>query len=1247
LLIPKMPFGLGGQTMARTTKAILVVALATLWAAEVPVSAQVTTGTVYGTIKDVQGGVLPGATLVLTSATRGTKSAPVVTNATGDYVFPNVSADTYTLEVTMSGFKTLKRTGVAVSAGDRVAVPVIALEVGGQSETIDVKGEALSIQSQSGERSFTVTTQAVENLPIQSRSFFQLALFAPGMTGSNTNNTNIGRLGGGGSTNFLMDGIGLTDTGSNTIQLLTNVDSIAEVKVLTGSFQAEYGRASGLQILAVTKSGTNRFRGSMYEVKRNSDWNANSWVNVRNGNPKTTVKQDDWGYTLGGPVGKPGGQNKLFFFFAQEWRPRTTAGSISRFRLPTALERQGDFSQTLDNNGSPFPYIRDYTTGLPCVTTPAGDHSGCFQDGGVLGRIPAARLNAFGVAALNFYPLPNSTDSTQTNYTNVAPSTKSHSRQDTLRGDYQLSPNLRMNGKIITQDATRTPNSPDTRFGNNSSNILNGFNDVVDWVPLQYQVSTAVNYSINPSTFLEIGYGFFRNDITSTVITPNSNINNTPGLKGFPFLFPNAGVIDPGFYAFNRLTSLGPDAAPYFRNGRFELPPSFTWGGRTGTQPTFAARGCCFTENLVTDVTGSVTKVKGRHTAKAGVFYEYSYKPQDPNVDYRGTVNFSNSTDNPLDSQFGFANAALGIFSQYSQASRYVEGKYLYQNMEGYLQDNWKVNSKVTLDYGLRLAHMTPQYDANGFTAQFFEEKYNPAQSTAIFRPVCVSGATPPCTGNNLRALNPRTGEILGPGSLTVIGNLVPGSGNLLNGVLKSGDGENPKENYKWSPLVLAPRFGIAYDVGGNQRFVLRGGGGLYYDRSDGNQIFGQSVNPTSVQTISVRNSLLTDLAGSPLLLQAPPSLTMLEFDTKIPTSAQWNGGVQMTLPWSSTIDVEYVGNHNYNQLLSVNINTVPLGSTYLPQNQDPTKVVDPNLLGAAALATDFMRPFQGYSSITRRYALGYNNFHSLQTSWNRRFSHGLQFTVNYTLSRNMQLNGGGYTTRDSSGNIVLAPANKQAFYNIANNDRTHTVKAYAVWQLPGLRGDNLATKALGLVVSDWQLSSIFTGGSGAPYGIGYSYQNGAGNTVLTGSPDYGARIKIVGDPGKGCSSDPTRQFNTAAFQGPSINSNGLESGQNYMRGCPDKTIDLAVARNIRLGGARAIQLRAELFNAFNSVIITGRSTTMNIANLQTPTVAVNLPYDVNGVLVSGRDLPRNAGFGVANNAANPRNVQLQVRFQF
>ena len=164
---------------------------------------------------------------------------------------------------------------------------------------------------------------------------------------------------GGGSNNFMMDGVSTMEPGSNRLMIAVNVESIAEVKVLTSSYQAEYGRSSGLQVTAVTKSGTNRFRGSLYDVERNSDWYSNSQTNILNGDPKTTLKQRDWGYSIGGPVGKPGGSNKLFFFYAQEFQPRTAGNDVVRFRVPTALERQGDFSQTTDNNGNPFPYIKD------------------------------------------------------------------------------------------------------------------------------------------------------------------------------------------------------------------------------------------------------------------------------------------------------------------------------------------------------------------------------------------------------------------------------------------------------------------------------------------------------------------------------------------------------------------------------------------------------------------------------------------------------------------------------------------------------------------------------------------------------------------------------------------------------------------------------------------------------------------------------------------------------------------------
>ena len=169
------------------------------------------------------------------------------------------------------------------------------------------------------------------------------------------------RLGGVGQNNIMMDGISAMDTGNNGMMLNMNVESIAEVKVLTQGYQAEYGRSSGIQITAVTKSGTNRFRGSAYDYKINSDWNENSWVNTKNGDPKPVNKRDIYGYSVGGPVGKPGGNNKLFFYYSHEYRPTNAAingGNPIRLRVPTALERAGDFSQTLDNNGTLFNTIR-------------------------------------------------------------------------------------------------------------------------------------------------------------------------------------------------------------------------------------------------------------------------------------------------------------------------------------------------------------------------------------------------------------------------------------------------------------------------------------------------------------------------------------------------------------------------------------------------------------------------------------------------------------------------------------------------------------------------------------------------------------------------------------------------------------------------------------------------------------------------------------------------------------------------
>ena len=247
-----------------------------------------------------------------------------------------------------------------------------------------------------------------------------------------------------------IDGVANIDTGDNGGNMATtNLDAIAEFKVLTSSYQAEYGRAVGAQVQVVTKSGTQNFRGSAYWYGRRSEWNANTWLNNRAGIPLPESSRNDMGYTLGGPIYIPGRFNtekrQLFFFWAQEWQRRKDPVSEVRATVPTELERKGDFSQSVDASGNPYPYIRDYTTGLPCS---ASNTSGCFRDGGVLGKIPENRQYAPTLAALSLFPLPNVTGQMGYNYKSQTPSNQPR-REELIRVDYQVSDNWRLAGRYM------------------------------------------------------------------------------------------------------------------------------------------------------------------------------------------------------------------------------------------------------------------------------------------------------------------------------------------------------------------------------------------------------------------------------------------------------------------------------------------------------------------------------------------------------------------------------------------------------------------------------------------------------------------------------------------------------------------------------------------------------------------------------------------------------------------------------
>ncbi len=519
-----------------------------------------------------------------------------------------------------------------------------------------------------------------------------------------------------------------------------NVESIAEVKVLTSGYQAEYGRASGVQVTAVTKSGTNRFRGSVYDVERDSEWYANSKTNKLNGDPKTVLKEKDWGYSIGGPIGKPGGNNKLFFFYSQEFSPRTAGNNVVRYRMPTALERAGDFSQTTDNNGNPYPVHQGSAVAGACTARrrPTTAATACFQDGGVVGRIPADRLYQTGLNILKLYPLPN------------IPPHLGH-EQLQLRAHQAVGerPLVAAGGPPrLSADAEAARDLQVPAWRQRDQTFLGsipGFNDTRMQKAPVVSYTTSVNYTISPTMFLEATYGHSQNELAGCAQAQSSTgaifCNNAAGsqgvpmtdvaslqgtgLGGLPVPVPQRHRARPGI-----LRRQGARTSCSRRSGtgaRMAKLPTFQWGGRianaggtcssTCAPPTLGFPGW-FNINSTNDFAISLTKVMGRHTIKTGFYNTHSYKAEQTSNNAFGTINFQQDTANPNDTSFGFSNAAIGTFSSFQQAKKYVETASIYNNAEAYIQDNWKVTSRLTLDYGVRFVHQGAQYDNAGAGVQ-------------------------------------------------------------------------------------------------------------------------------------------------------------------------------------------------------------------------------------------------------------------------------------------------------------------------------------------------------------------------------------------------------------------------------------------------------------------------------------------------------------------------------------------------
>ena len=431
----------------------------------------------------------------------------------------------------------------------------------------------------------------------------------------------------------------------------------------------------------------------------------------------------------------------------------------------------------------------------------------------------------------------------------------------------------------------------------------------------------------------------------------------------------------------------------------------------------------------------------------------------------------------------------------------------------------------------------------------------------------------------------------------------------------------------------------------------------MFYDRPDGNTVFSIPNNPPITNTADLRNGTLSNLGGG-LAPRPVPGMEIFQYDADVPASWQWQFGAQMALPWASSLDVSYVGNRGVNRLgalqngaqARVNLNAPDFGAAYLSQNQDPTLGTS-TVPGATSVVDNALRTFSGLGSINQYTTDYWDEWHSIQTSFNRRFQNGFSTGVNYTLALSLTGNTGLQKRLQHAPDGTISIRADQAEYEELNKDlhpQRHVLKVNGIWDLPDLAtsGSGAGKKTLGYILNDWQISGVLTANSGTRYDITYTYQNNGNSKNLTGSPDYGARIVYLGDPGSGCSDNQFAQFNVGAVTGPSYNSLGMESGRNLLANCADKTVDLSLSRNIRLGGSRQLQFRADVFNAFNVAIINDRQAQIQYDNPISKNV-LNAQYNADGSVVASRLTPRNAGFGAATAAQNMRNIALQIRFQF
>jgi Carboxypeptidase regulatory-like domain len=1087
--------------------------------------AQTIVGRISGTVTDSTGAVIPNATVTATNnATNLSRTAN--TDDSGFYTITNLPVGTYTVMVEREGFKKSMLSDNVLSADARLTID-LTLDAGQVTETVQITSSVgETVNTTSGEVARVIDSQQVQNLALNGRNYIQLLSVIPGVALTNddqlelstslaTNNQSIN--GNRGQTNNLtVDGGTNLQAGGNASQINNvGIDFIQEVKIQTANFSAEYGRNSGAQVNVVTKSGGNDFHGSAFEFVRNDKLDArNFFAPVR-----PALHYNDYGFSFGGPIVK----DKFFFFGGMEWKKiRRLSAPVVR-TVPTLAELNGDFSFRLRGadgivGTADDGLLKDPTSASPCT---AANRAGCFggTDVTLRNKIPVNRITADGRAIANVY---RTMIGLATSYTNAPVGNNVtfqqpnpfDSREEIVRLDYRFNERHSVYGRYL----------------HDNNELIDPYGTFIT-----SQMPTIPSSRMRPGVSVQLAYTWM---ITPTLI--NEAKTNAAWVSQH---IPPAGEFwkrETYGFQFNQLFPAGGSYENTIPDTAVTGFASFAGAARSLVSPT--------TDIMVGD---NITWVNGNHTIKTGALMYRNRIDQNGRTTYAGNVTFNTSGNNRTTNN-ALADALLGNFATYSEVALDPVGFFRFTQLEAFVNDSWKVNSKLSLELGVRYQYGTPIYTQANNLANFDPSLYNSAQAVTVLSNGNIDTSK---GGNRFNGLVRAGGGI----PSEELGRVIGGDSADVQKVPTGA----PRGLYDAHHYFM-PRIGFAYTPFNDNKTSIRGGFGMYYDRVEGNLVFTSLGNPPYVGSAQYNNANLSNITGGSQT-QAPFD-TINAIDPKLdtPYTMSYSFGVQRELPWGLFAEATYVGNLGRHLIRQPDINQPSFEA----------------LAANAVLATDkrantnALRPYKGYSAIRMRLSDATSNYHGMQLYLAKRKGDFLM-TTSYTWSK-VLTSASGFNDNPEDA------FNQRYNYGPASFDRRHIFVTTYTYTVPFFRNTTGFARAL---LHGYEISGITRLQSGAYFTV-----TATGNSVLGNRrADYVGGDVLIPDGER----NARNWINRAAFAAPPDTRRG-SSGPGIVLGPGSQVWDFSVRRQIQLTEKFRLQLQADIFNAFNRTNFKNMDTNLN-----------------------------------------------------